>query len=91
MRKRLEIRIADDELWAIQDAARRRHLTTAAWVRDALQRARREAGLSEVARKRHAITIAADHAFPVGNVDAMLVEIERGYGDDAVDGLSRLG
>lgn len=81
MRKRLEIRIADDEFWAIQDAATRRHLTTAAWVRVALQRARHKAVTSEVAQKRHAITVAADHAFPVGNVDAMLVEIERGYED----------
>ena len=40
MTKRLQVLLDDEELREIQELARRRHQTTAAWVRDALRVAR---------------------------------------------------
>ena len=40
MTKRLQVLLDDEEFAEIQDLARRRHQTTAAWVREALRAAR---------------------------------------------------
>jgi len=81
MTKRLQVLLDDDELAEIQAVARRRHQTTAAWVRDALRVARDTASYPETGRKLHVIREAAAHAYPAGDIDGMLGEIERGYGD----------
>lgn len=80
MTKRLQVLLDDEELAEIQELARRRHLTTAAWVREALRRARDGALYPEAGRKLRAVREAAAHAYPSGDVDEMLAEIERGYG-----------
>lgn len=80
MTKRLQVLLDDEELAEIQELARRRHLTTAAWVREALRRARDGATYPEAGRKLRAVREAAAHAYPAGDVDEMLDEIERGYG-----------
>jgi hypothetical protein len=80
MTKRLQVLLEDDELLAIQELARRRHQTTAAWVRDALRRAREETVYPEAVRKLRAVREASLLAYPVADVDDMLAEIERGYG-----------
>ena len=81
MTKRLQVLFEDDELAEIQQLARRRHQTTAAWVRDALRVARDTASYPETGRKLHVIREAVSHAYPAGEVDEMLEEIERGYRD----------
>jgi hypothetical protein len=82
MTRRLQVLLDDDELAEIQELARRRHQTTAAWVRDALRRARESTAYPDAGPKLRAIREAAAHAYPAGEIDEMLTEIERGYGAD---------
>lgn len=79
MSKRLQVIFDDEEIIAIQEIAKRRHTTVAEWVRQALRAARREEPSAGVERKLRAIRAAALHAFPSGDIQRMLSEIERGY------------
>jgi predicted transcriptional regulator len=83
MIKRLQVLLEDDELMAIQELARKRHQTTAAWVRDALRKAREETVYPEAVRKLRAVREASTFAYPVTDIDPMLAEIERGYRDES--------
>ncbi len=80
MTKRLQVLLDDDELAEIQELARRRHQTTAAWVREALRRAREAPAYPEAGRKLRAVREAAALAYPAGEIEEMLDEIGRGYG-----------
>jgi hypothetical protein len=82
MTKRLQVLLDDVELAEIQELARRRHQTTAAWVREALRVARDTTAYPETGRKLRAVREAAALAYPAGGVDEMLNEIERGYAAD---------
>lgn len=84
MSKRLQVLLHEDELAEIQELARRRHQTTAAWVREALRAARDSATRPDARRKLEAIATAAQHEFPTADIDEMLAEIERGYADPEV-------
>lgn len=64
----------------IQRAARSRHMSIAEWVRQALDLARRREPVGGVGKKLEIIRAAAQHDYPVTDLDDMLVEIERGYG-----------
>jgi hypothetical protein len=79
MSKRLQVILDDAELAAIQKAAKQQHLTTAEWVRQALRTARRGAASGDTRKKLQAVRLAAGHAFPTGDLEQMLAEIERGY------------
>lgn len=79
MTKRLQVLLDDEELAEIQDLARRRHQTTAAWVREALRAARDTATYPEAGRKLRAIREAAAHTYPIADIEDLLAEIERGY------------
>jgi predicted phage gp36 major capsid-like protein len=79
MTKRLQVLLGDEELAEIQELARRRHQTTAAWVREALRVARDTTSYPETGRKLRAVREAASLAYPAGEIDEMLDEIERGY------------
>ncbi len=81
MTKRLQVLLDDEELAEIQDLARRRHQTTAAWVREALRAARDTATYPEAGRKLRAIREAATSAYPIADIEDVLAEIERGYGE----------
>jgi hypothetical protein len=81
MTKRLQVLLDDDELAEIQAVARRRHQTTVAWVRDALRVARDTASYPETGRKLHVVREAVSHAYPAGEIDEMLDEIDSGYRD----------
>jgi hypothetical protein len=81
MTKRLQVLLDDDELAEIQAVARRRHQTTAAWVREALRVARDTASYPETGRKLHVVREAVSHAYPAGEIDEMLDEIDSGYRD----------
>jgi len=78
MTKRLQVLLDDEELADIQQHAKRRHQTTAAWVREALRVARDTTSYPETGRKLRAVREAAGHAYPAGEIDEMLAEIERG-------------
>jgi hypothetical protein len=86
MTRRLQVLLDDDELDEIQELARRRHQTTAAFVREALRQARETASYPDPGRKLRAIREAVAHDYPIGEIDAVLGEIERGYLGDAADG-----
>ena len=79
MTKRLQVLLDDDELADIRELARRRHQTTAAWVRDALRTARDSSYGADSGRKLRAVREAAEHAYPTGEIEDVLSEIERGY------------
>jgi Ribbon-helix-helix protein, copG family len=79
MTKRLQVLLDDDDLAEIQQLARRRHQTTAAWVREALRAARDTSAYPETGRKLRAVREAAAHAYPIAEIGDVLAEIERGY------------
>jgi hypothetical protein len=79
MSKRLQVVLDEKELEEIQEVARRRRLTVAEWVRQVLRTARREQETGDPDRKMAAVRTAVRHAFPTGDVDQMLAEVERGY------------
>jgi hypothetical protein len=79
MAKRLQVILQDPEYREIQRAARSRRMSIAEWVRQALAHARRREPLGGVEKKLEAIRAAARHESPVGDIDSMLAEIERGY------------
>ncbi|HEY2857337.1 MAG TPA: hypothetical protein VGJ21_02845 [Terracidiphilus sp.] len=80
MAKRLQVIVQDPEYRDIQRAARLRRMTIAEWVRQALVQARRSEPGREAAAKLEAIRAAARMDFPTADIDTMIEEIERGYG-----------
>jgi hypothetical protein len=80
MTKRLQVVLQDPEYRAIQRAAKSQHLSIAAWVRQALAMARRREPVGDAGKKLDVVRAAARHAFPTGDIEQMLAEIERGYG-----------
>jgi methylmalonyl-CoA mutase N-terminal domain/subunit len=79
MAKRLQVIVKDPEYRDIQRAARLRRMSTAEWVRQALQQARKTEPSREVQSKLEVIRAAARMDFPTADIDHMLEEIERGY------------
>ncbi len=82
MSKRLQVLLEESELKEIRRAARRRRLTVADWVRQALRAAKAAEAGRDAASKLEAIRAAARFSFPTGDIDTMLEEIERGYRED---------
>ena len=80
MAKRLQVIIQDPEYREIQRMARSRHMSIAEWVRQALKLARRREPLGDIGKKLDVIRAATRHDYPAGDIDAMLAEIESGYG-----------
>jgi hypothetical protein len=79
MAKRLQVILQDPEYREIQRIARARHMTLAEWVRGALTAARKYEPLGEAGKKLDMIREASREAFPTGDIDTMLAEIETGY------------
>jgi len=82
MSKRLQVLLEESDLAEIRRLAKRRNLTVAEWVREALRAARRERPTKDATKKMAAIREAAKLAFPTSDIHTMLAEIERGYGVD---------
>jgi hypothetical protein len=80
MAKRLQVILQDPEYREIQRMARSRRMSLAAWVRQALDLARRRDPQGGAGKKLEVIRTAAQHDYPVGDIDTMLSEIEKGYG-----------
>jgi hypothetical protein len=59
--------------------ARRRGLTLAEWVRQALREAFRDEPLGERDKKLAAVRVAVSQEYPTADIDQMLDEISRGY------------
>lgn len=80
MAKRLQVILKDPEYREIQRAARARHITVAAWVRQALEAARRQHPVGDAAKKLAAIRAAVQlNLGPAVDIEQMLAEIEKGY------------
>ena len=83
MAKRLQVILKDPEYRDIQRAARARHMTIAAWVRQALAHARRREPTGNLEKKLAAIRDAVAHnGGPEVDIQTMLAETERGYLSD---------
>jgi hypothetical protein len=82
MSKRLQVLLEEKEWAEIQRAARARQITIAEWVRQALRVARRHQPQRDTEKKLKAIREASRHAFPTGDIEQMLAEIEQGYLDN---------
>jgi len=78
--KRLQVILQDPDYREIQRMARSRHMSIAEWVRQALDRARRREPASNTGKKLDVIRAAVRHAYPTGDIDTILREIESGYG-----------
>jgi hypothetical protein len=80
MSKRLQVLLPDREFFEIRGLAERERITVAAWVRRALDEAKRRRASGDPAKKVAAIRAAAGHDFPSGDIASMLAEIARGQG-----------
>ena len=81
MSKRLQVLLAERELDEIRRLAKRRHITVADWVREALGAARKAEPRGDPKTKIQAVRAAAKNAFPTGDIDQMLAEIASGYAE----------
>lgn len=79
MSHRLQVLLDETEFAEIRRIARRHRMTVAEWVRQALRAARRDEPVIDPRRKLAAVREAAQYAYPSGDIDVMLAEIERGY------------
>jgi hypothetical protein len=79
MSKRLQVVFEDAEYRELQKLARKRGMTVSDWVRRALELARQREPVREAGRKVAVVREAVRHAYPTGDIDQMLREIERGY------------
>ena len=66
---------------AIRSAARDQDMTVSEWVRTTLRKARRVAPAGDVDRKLAAVRAADRHSYPTSDIDVMLAEVDRGYGE----------
>jgi hypothetical protein len=80
MAKRLQVILNDPDYREVQRMARARHLSIAEWVRQALELARRREPIGSTGKKLDVIRAAAQHDYPVSDIEGMLAEIEKGYG-----------
>jgi hypothetical protein len=78
--KRLQVILQDPDYREIQRMAGARHMSIAEWVRQALDLARRREPASNAGKKLDVIRAAVRHAYPTGDIDTLLREIESGYG-----------
>ena len=79
MSKRMQVLFDEAEYERMQALARRRGLTLAEWVRQALRGASRQEPEGDLDRKLAAVRASARHEFPTADIDEMLGEIEAGY------------
>lgn len=79
MAKRLQVILQDPEYRAVQRAAKSRHLTVAAWVRQAIAEARRSSPEGDARRKLGCVREAVRHSYPSGDIEVLLREIDSGY------------
>ena len=79
MTKRLQVLLDDAELGEIQRLAKARRLTTAAWVRQSLRSSVEAETRVDLDARLAVLRRAVGHAFPTGDIDALLADIERGY------------
>jgi hypothetical protein len=75
----MQVLVEEAEYARLQQAARRKGMSLAEWVRHALRDAYRREPENAPDKKLAAIRAAARHDYPTGDIDQMLAEVERGY------------
>jgi len=81
MSKRLQVLVDEKDYREIGRLARQRKVSVAEWVRNALSAARREEPGTDANAKLKSIRASARNGFPTADMDQMLAEISRGYGE----------
>lgn len=81
MSTRLQVILSDEEAAALRDTAAREGVTVSEWVRRSLRDADLRRSRGRTSQRLAAIAAAADYAFPSGDIEVMLKEIERGYAE----------
>jgi uncharacterized iron-regulated membrane protein len=79
MSKRLQVLFDERELAEIRRLARRRGVTVADLVREALRQEHRRSAERDPRAKLDAVRAAARCAYPTADIDRMLAEVEAGY------------
>lgn len=79
MSRRLQVILDDEEMREIRRIARRKHLTVAERVRQALRAARKREPRADSQAKLACLEVATRHAFPTADIPRMLREVESGY------------
>lgn len=79
MSKRLQVIMNDQEYRELQRAAKRESVSAGEWVRRAVRALMRSRSTRSARDKQTAVRDAARNAFPTGDIDQMLREIEKGY------------
>jgi hypothetical protein len=69
--------LKDSEYREIRRTARSRHMSTSAWVRQALKLARFRESVSSAGKKLEVIRAAVQHEYPVADIGDMLTQIEK--------------
>lgn len=76
--------LSGQEMSDIQRRAEREGLAIGEWVRRVLLKARTARPVIDPKTKLAAVRLAVKHSFPKSDIDRMLREIERGYGEGAI-------
>lgn len=79
MSKRLQVILSDVEYREIREVAAAAGKTVSEWVRGALRRARRDQSVVDRGHKLDSLRAATRHSFPIGDVEELLADTERGY------------
>lgn len=85
MARRMQVLIDDAEYRKIQRVAKRKRLTLAEWVRQALRDACREAPEGDPGKKLAVIRESATHHYPTADIEQILSDIEDGYGQNPAE------
>jgi DNA helicase IV len=78
MPRRLQVFLEESDYRRVARMARARGITVSEWARQVLREATRAEPTIDSGRKLAAIRTAAACSFPIGDIDEMLAEIERG-------------
>ena len=81
MSKRLQVLLDESELKRIRQVASKNGMTLSEWVRQVLRAEAQKEPTGSAARKLAVVRAAVRHSFPAPDIDQMLEEIARGYGD----------
>ena len=79
MSKRLQVLIEPREYLTFRRIAREAGVSLGEWVRLALRRSAERASPRPAEEKLRRLRTASRHAFPSGDIDTMLQQIEQGY------------
>ena len=82
MSHRLQVLLNEEEMEELRRSAKRRQVTVAEWVRQAIRAQRAQEPVKDAATKIRAIREAAKYSAPTADIEQMNAEIERGYLDD---------